>query len=95
MQRPIYYLNGKGIRSIHTLGKALRATFFFEEHLDLTSLDVINDVLYGGYGTLNSGESYTVVWQHYKTSERLLDPDLLEAILAIFEGLERVTLVLE
>lgn len=95
MQKPVYYLNGKNIRSLHTLGKALRATFYFEDHLNLKNLNVVNDVLRGGFGALKYQEPYTVVWQHYKTTERFLDPELLEALLDSFNDKPYVELILE
>jgi len=91
----IFYLNGQKVKSLVTFGKELRNIFFFDEKLNLKSLDVINDVLRGGFGTLDYNEKYTVLWQNYKKSELALDPELLDAILHIFNDNPNITLVCE
>jgi len=95
MKENIFYLNGRKIRSLNSFGKELRNTFYFEEHLNLKNLNVINDVLRGGYGILAYNEVFTLIWQKYKTSERFLDKELLEFILEILNENSNITLIFE
>jgi hypothetical protein len=94
-KEPIFYLNGKQIRSLHTLGKVLRNTFYFDERLNLKNLNVINDVMRGGFGILNQNEPITLIWQNHKSSERNLDADLYAFLLKIFEENPNINLVLD
>ena len=94
-KEPIFHLQGNQIRSLHTLGKVLRNTFYFEEQLNLKSLDVINDVMRGGFGILNYNEPITLIWQNHKSRERNLDADLYAFLLRIFEENPNITLVLD
>ena len=90
-----FYLNGQKMRSLLTFGKELRNVFYFEDHLNLKNLNVVNDILRGGFGILNCNENYTIVWQNYKKSELALDVDLLKIILDIFKGNPNITLILD
>lgn len=95
MKKPIFYLNGSKIKSVNTFGIELRNIFFFDPSLNFKSLDLLDDVLHGGYGVLNCGEEIIVVWQNYKKSERALSKDLLETILNMFHKNPYIELVLD
>lgn len=95
MKKPIFHLNGSKIKSINTFGTELRNTFFFDSGLNLKSLDVLDDVLHGGYGVLNCEEEIIVVWQNYKKSEKALSKDLLETILNMFRKNPYIELILD
>ncbi len=89
------YLDGKKFRSELTFCKEVKELLFLGHDVKCRSLDVANDVLYGGYGILNCNEKYTVVWQNYKRSVQTLEEELLERILDIFRSNTNITLILE
>lgn len=95
MKKNTFYLNGQKIKSLGTLARELRNTFLLGEHLNLKNLDVVNDVLWGGFGVLAYNEAFILVWQNYKTTERFLDKEILEFMLKILNEHSNISLILE
>jgi len=94
-KRQIVYIDGRNFNSIKTFGKVIKEAFCLGDDMNVKSLDVINDVLYGGYGILNYEEEFTVVWQNYNKSKLKLKDKDLKLIQDIFESNPFINLALE
>jgi hypothetical protein len=95
MNEQTIYLNGKRFRCWKTFGKELKSLLFLDDSINVKNPNVISDVLHGGYGILNVGEEYTVVWQHFERSRRVLDEETLRDILEMFANHTNVNLIFE
>lgn len=102
-QAPTYVIDGSKARTWPEIVASINA-FIPDSEWQGNSLDALDDILYGGYGT---PESFVVVWKASEVSRQALGLDetrsrfkpqsktLFEALVEIFEGHENIELRLE
>lgn len=71
-----FTINGANINDLETLYKELNKTFMQNEDWALAqSLDALNDLFYGGIGSIPSGEPVTITWKNFEQNKRLFGKD--------------------
>jgi RNAse (barnase) inhibitor barstar len=69
MPERTFHLDGGRIRDIPSFYDELNRVFMHEVDWQLgQSLDALDDMLYGGYGTADGDGPVTVVWEHHERS---------------------------
>lgn len=70
---PTITLNGAAITGITSFYDEINRVFMADESWRLgESLDALDDLLYGGYGTIYNAETATIVWTHFDQSREAL-----------------------
>lgn len=73
-------IEGHAINDIASFYDEINRVFMADEDWKLGhSLDALNDMLYGGFGALNSDEAVTLVWQNADKSRSSLGFDATRA----------------
>ena len=104
-QLPTYVIDGSKARSWPEIVASINA-FIPNSAWQGNSLDALDDILYGGYGT---PENFVVVWKASEVSRQALGPQetsslfnnmprsqtLFDMLVEIFEGHENIELRLE
>ena len=93
--KQVIYIDGNHFGTMKAFGREIKSVLCISEDVNLTSLDAINDVLYGGFGTPNYLEEYEIVWRNFKKSELKLNTPDLEIVIDLFESNPFITLRLE
>lgn len=73
-------INGTGIFDIPSFYAEINRVFMEGEDWQLgSSLDALNDLLYGGYGTLKDAETAEIIWNDSEVSKDALGFDTTKA----------------
>lgn len=68
-----FTIEGAAVHDIASLYDELNRVFMADEDWQLgPSLDALNDLLHGGFGTMHGHEGVTIVWRDHAASRRAL-----------------------
>ncbi|HAA54227.1 MAG TPA: hypothetical protein DCE42_05700, partial [Myxococcales bacterium] len=95
MSEQIIYLNGKAFRDWRTFAKELKRVLCLDDSVNVLNANVLNDVLYGGYGILSYRVPYTIVWRNFQRCKKVIPEDVLAEMCALFLDNPYITLVYE
>ncbi len=71
-----FIIQGGTIHDLETLYAAFNKTFMENENWELgQSLDALNDLFYGGFGTMPPGEPVDIIWQDFEQNKNLFGKD--------------------
>ncbi|RYD97088.1 MAG: ribonuclease inhibitor [Sphingobacteriales bacterium] len=71
-----FTIPGGNIHDLETLYKAFNKTFMENEDWELAqSLDALNDLFYGAFGMIPTGEPVSVIWQNFEQNKLLFGKD--------------------
>ena len=66
-------IEGKNITDIATFYQEINRVFMSNENWKIApSLDAFNDLLYGGFGAIDSKESTTLIWKNFEENRKTL-----------------------
>ncbi|SEJ61219.1 Barstar (barnase inhibitor) [Dyadobacter koreensis] len=66
-------INGSSIKDIPTFYQEINRIFMSDENWEIgQSLDAFNDLLYGGFGVIKSGEAVELIWNNSEESRQSL-----------------------
>lgn len=66
-------ITGKNIVDIASFYREVNSVFMANENWEIgESLDALNDLLYGGFGIMNSGGGFEIIWNDIELSKAAL-----------------------
>ena len=66
-------IEGKNITDIATFYQEINRIFMSNENWEIApSLDAFNDLLYGGFGAIDSKEPTTLIWKNFEENRKTL-----------------------
>ena len=73
-------LNGKAVRDIDSFYEEVNRVFMSDEDWEIdNSLDALNDLLYGGFGTIKGNEPVKLIWEDIDVSKSSLGYETTKA----------------
>ncbi|MCB0637589.1 MAG: barstar family protein [Lewinella sp.] len=91
-----FTLDGTHITTAATFFKAVEAELLVDARsVTHWSLDVLDDVLEGGYGIHDLNEPIIIHWTNFRRSQEKLAPRFLSKILDIFRTHHQIELILD
>jgi RNAse (barnase) inhibitor barstar len=89
-----FILNGTRINTIKRFYEEIENELLLDSNaIDNWSLDAFDDILQGGYGLYDLQEEIIIKWVNFRSSEKKMNPEILESIVKIFQSHENITFI--